>query len=221
MKRTRLRTTAMSTAAAVALPLSLGVMAPQAFAAPTPSTPTSASTPASPTASVSPSPSPTAGAAVPFGPGCSSLLRKGIGGSFARMATQPAATALAENTHLSTFVALVKKAGLADKLNTTKDISVFAPTNDAFAKLSKAQLDGIRNNEAQLRKILNYHVTEKKIAPDQLPNGVFKTLEGGTLTTSGSDQSFKVNGTTNIVCGDVRTKNATVYVIDTVLMPPS
>ncbi|MEV0035166.1 fasciclin domain-containing protein [Streptomyces sp. NPDC050804] len=235
MNRTRLRTTAMSTAAAITLPLSLGVMAPQAFAAPTPSTPTSTGTSASPSTSTSPSPSTSpstspsaspststsAGAAVPFGPGCSSLLRKGIGGSFSRMAAQPVATALAENTHLSTFVALVKKAGLVDKLNATKDITVFAPTNDAFAKLSKAQLDGIRDNEAQLRKVLNYHVTEKKVAPDQLPNGVFKTLEGGTLTTSGSGDSFKVNGTTNIVCGDVRTKNANVYVIDTVLMPPS
>ncbi|MFF3750178.1 fasciclin domain-containing protein [Streptomyces sp. NPDC002018] len=241
MNRTRLRTTAMSTAAALALPLSLGAMAPHAFAAPTPSTSASAgtsvspstsaspspstspSTSTSPSASASPSPSTSAspGAAVPFGPGCSSLLRQGVGGSFERMATQPVATALAENTHLSTFVALAKKAGLVDKLNSTEDITVFAPTNAAFAKLSKAQLDSLRTNEAQLRKALNYHVTEKRVAPDQLPDGSFKTLEGSTLTTSGSGQSFKVNRTTNIVCGDVRTENATVYVVDSVLMPPS
>ncbi|WP_254407294.1 fasciclin domain-containing protein [Streptomyces sp. GMY02] len=137
------------------------------------------------------------------------------------MATQPLVTAVAENTHLSTFVALVEKAKLAGKLNSAKDITVFAPTNDAFAKLSKSQLDQFRTNEAQLRRLLNYTVAEKKITPEQLPDGRFTTLEGSTLTTSGSGQSFKVDNTANIVCGDIATENATVYAVDTVLMPPS
>lgn len=240
MNRTRLRTTAMAAAAAVALPVSLGVLAPQALAAPTsspspsvgtpmsPTTPTSPGTSVSPSPSVSPStsesPSPSTSAspgAAPFGPECSSLLRQGVNGTFARMVTQPVITAVAENTHLSTFVALVEKAGLAGKLNSAKDITVFAPTNDAFAKLSKTRLNQLRNNKAQLRKLLNYTVTEKKVTPDQLPNGHFTTLEGSTLTTSGSGQSFKVDNTANIVCGDIAAENATVYVIDTVLTPPS
>ncbi|MGW2056647.1 fasciclin domain-containing protein [Streptomyces sp. NPDC001840] len=240
MNRTRLRTTAMAAAAAVALPVSLGVLAPQALAAPASSpslsvgTPMSPTTPTSPGASVSPSPSvspstsespsPSTSASpgvAPFGPECSSLLRQGVNGTFARMATQPVVIAVAENTHLSTFAALAEKAGLAGKLNSAKDITVFAPTNDAFAKLSKAQLDRFRNNEAQLRKLVNYTVAEKKITPEQLPDGHFTTMEGSTLTTSGSGQSFKVNNTANIVCGDIATENATVYVIDTVLIPPS
>jgi uncharacterized surface protein with fasciclin (FAS1) repeats len=142
-------------------------------------------------------------------------------GSFDGMAQDPVATAASNNPALSTLVAAVKKAGLVDTLNNAQDITVFAPTNDAFAKIPKATLDKVLNDKAQLTKILTYHVVGKQLAPKDLANGSFPTLEKATLTTSGSGASYSVNGSAKVVCGDVKTANATVYIIDSVLMPTS
>jgi uncharacterized surface protein with fasciclin (FAS1) repeats len=138
------------------------------------------------------------------------------------MSTAPVATAASNNPALSTLVAAVKKAGLVDTLNSAQNITVFAPTNDAFAKLPKATLDKVLADKAMLTKILTYHVVGQPVkAPEGLANGSYTTLEKGKLTTSGSGESYKVNGTANVVCGNVTTANATVQIIDTVLMPPS
>jgi uncharacterized surface protein with fasciclin (FAS1) repeats len=138
------------------------------------------------------------------------------------MSTAPVATAASNNPALSTLVAAVKKAGLVDTLNSAQNITVFAPTNDAFAKLPKATLDKVLADKAMLTKILTYHVVGQPAkAPEGLANGSYTTLEKGKLTTSGSGESYKVNGTANVVCGNVTTANATVQIIDTVLMPPS
>ncbi len=156
----------------------------------------------------------------PFGAACSAVPKSGAG-SFNGMANDPVATAASHNPVLSTLVTAVEKAGLVDTLNNAQDITVFAPTNDAFAKIPKAQLDAILNDKAMLTKILTYHVVGQKATPADLSNGSFTTLEKGTVTTSGSGESFKVNDTANIVCGNVHTANATVYIIDSVLTPTS
>ncbi|MER5948426.1 fasciclin domain-containing protein [Streptomyces sp. NPDC001904] len=156
----------------------------------------------------------------PFGPACASVPKDGSG-SFDGMAKDPVATAASHNPDLSTLVTAVKKAGLVDTLNNAKDITVFAPTNEAFAKIPKADLDKVLNDKAQLTKILTYHVVGEKVPQDKLADGSFKTLEGSKLTTSGSGDKYKVNDTANIVCGNVQTSNATVHIIDTVLMPKS
>ncbi|MBO0517386.1 fasciclin domain-containing protein, partial [Streptomyces beijiangensis] len=156
----------------------------------------------------------------PFGPGCASVPKDGAG-SFDGMAKDPVATAASNNPALSTLVAAVKKAGLVDTLNNAQNITVFAPTNDAFAKIPKADLDKVLNDKAQLTKILTYHVVGQKLTPKQLENGTFTTLEKSSLTTSGSGTTYKVNDTSNVVCGNVPTANATVYIVDTVLMPKS
>ncbi|MEU7033476.1 fasciclin domain-containing protein [Streptomyces sp. NPDC046237] len=178
-------------AAAVALPVSLGVLAPQAVAA--------------------------EGNGA-FGPGCSALPAEGEG-SVDGMADDPVATAASNNPELSTLVSAVKAAGLVDTLNGAKDITVFAPTNDAFAKIPKADLDKVLADKAALTKILTYHVVGEEVGKAELVDGSFKTLQGGTVTTDGSGDAYTVNGTAKIVCGDVPTSNATVHVIDTVLMP--
>ncbi|MER5884103.1 fasciclin domain-containing protein [Streptomyces sp. NPDC001941] len=154
----------------------------------------------------------------PFGPACASVPKDGAG-SFDGMAKDPVATAASNNPALSTLVTAVKKAGLVDTLNNAKDITVFAPTNDAFAKIPKADLDKVLADKATLTKILTYHVVGQKLAPKQLESGTYPTLEKGTLTTAGSDESYKVNGASSVVCGNVPTANATVYIVDTVLMP--
>ncbi|MFG2307258.1 fasciclin domain-containing protein [Streptomyces sp. NPDC048566] len=156
----------------------------------------------------------------PFGPACSSVPKDGAG-SFDGMAKDPVATAASNNPALSTLVTAVKKAGLVDTLNNAENITVFAPTNDAFAKIPKDTLDKVLADKAQLTKILTYHVVGQKLAPKDLEKGSFDTLEKSKLTTSGSGESYTVNDSAKVVCGNVKTANANVYIIDTVLMPKS
>lgn len=140
-------------------------------------------------------------------------------GSFDGMAKDPVATAASNNPELSTLVTAVKQAGLVDTLNNAENITVFAPTNAAFAKIPKADLDKVLADKAMLTDILTYHVVGEKLTPKQLENGSFETLQKSTLTTKGSGESFTVNDSAKVVCGNVPTANATVYIIDTVLMP--
>jgi uncharacterized surface protein with fasciclin (FAS1) repeats len=156
-----------------------------------------------------------------FGPGCAAVPTDPSNpGSFAAMATAPVATAASGNPLLSTLVTAVKQANLVDSLNTAKDITVFAPTDDAFAKIPKADLDKVLADQATLTKVLTYHVVPGRLAPEQLA-GTHKTLEGGEVTVAGSGADFTVNGNSAVVCGNVQTSNATVYIVDSVLMPAS
>ncbi|MFF5260832.1 fasciclin domain-containing protein [Actinomadura viridis] len=155
----------------------------------------------------------------PFGPACSAVPASGKG-SFSGMAADPVATAASNNPALSTLVGAVKKAGLVDTLNSAQNLTVFAPTDDAFGKIPKADLDKVLADKKKLTAILTYHVVGEKVAPGGLESGDFKTLQGAMLKTSGSGESFKIGEDANVVSGDVQTANATVYIIDSVLMPP-
>jgi len=168
-------------------------------------------------ATSSASPMANAGSEV-FGAGCAAVPKDGKG-SFNGMATDPVATAASNNPLLKTLVTAVGAAGLGDTLNTTPDITVFAPVDSAFAKLPPAALKGaLADPKGLLTKILTNHVVKGKIAPDKLA-GEHKTLAGGTLKIAGSGEAFKVNGANNIICGNVPTANATVYIVDGVLLP--
>ena len=181
----------------------------------------SSSPAASPSASASaPAAAGSGAAAMNFGPGCSSVPKSGAG-SFSGMATAPVATAASANPALSTLVTAVKKAGLVDTLNSASNITVFAPDNAAFAKIPAATLAKVLANKAELTKILTYHVASSRNTPDQLASGSpIKTLEGGTVTPGKMGGTYEVNAA-HVVCGNVQTANATVYIIDTVLMPAS
>ena len=163
----------------------------------------------------------TSGSAItPFGPACSSVPASGAG-SFTGMSTAPVATAASNNPVLSTLVTAVKKAGLVDTLNSASGITVFAPDNAAFSKIPKATLDSVLGDKAELTKILTYHVASGHITPAELASGKsIKTLEGSTVTPSKMGSTYEVNAS-HVVCGDVQTANATVYIIDSVLMPKS
>jgi uncharacterized surface protein with fasciclin (FAS1) repeats len=178
---------------------------------------------APPAAAAQPAPAATeapmadASAAV-FGAGCTAVPKDGKG-SFNGMATEPVATAASNNPLLKTLVTAVGAAGLGDTLNTTQDITVFAPVDAAFAKLPPAALKAaLADPKGDLTKILTNHVVKGKLTPDTLA-GDHKTLAGGTLKVTGSGESFKVNGGNNIICGNVPTANATVYIVDGVLLP--
>ncbi|GID69346.1 hypothetical protein Acy02nite_72270 [Actinoplanes cyaneus] len=159
---------------------------------------------------------------VNFGPGCAAVpADPANAGSFEAMGKVPVATAASGNPLLSTLVTAVKKAGLVDSLNSADGITVFAPTNDAFAKIPKATLDKVLADKKTLTSILTYHVVPGKLTPADLA-GTHKTLQGDDVTVTGSGEDFKVGAdNASVVCGNVQTANATVYIIDSVLMPKS
>ena len=177
----------------------------------------SSSAMASSSASAMPSSSGSA-SATDFGSGCASVPKSGAG-SFSGMSTAPVATAASANPALSTLVAAVKKADLVDTLNSASNITVFAPANSAFAKIPSSTLNSVLANKAELTKILTYHVASGRYTPAELASGKpIKTLEGATVKPSMSGGAYSVNGAP-VVCGNVQTANATVYIISSVLMP--
>lgn len=159
------------------------------------------------------------------GPGCKAYAEQvpSGSGSVEGMAQDPVATAASHNPMLTTLTAAVSgklnpQVNLVDTLNGGQ-FTVFAPTDDAFAKLPPATVDSLKTDSATLTKILTYHVVPGQIAPDAIA-GEHKTVEGGTVKVTRSGDMIKV-GDASVVCGGVKTANATVYMIDTVLMPPA
>ena len=217
-------------AAAIAFPLSLAACGTDsAVSAGTgggSSTPSASSSSSSPTTSESPSPSMESSSSSdsmsqPFGAGCAAVPKTGKG-SFDGMSQDPVATAASNNPALSTLVTAVKAAGLVDTLNTAEDITVFAPANDAFKKVDPATLKkALGQPKGLLTDVLTAHVVPGRLSPDQLA-GEHQTLnKGQQVTVTGSGESFKVNGQASVICGNVQTANATVYIIDSVLLPKS
>ena len=190
-------------------------------AAPTTTAPTTKAAPAT-TAAAATTAAPAAMMAAdkPFGAACSTVPTSGAG-SFDGMAKDPAATAASNNPVLSTLVTAVKAAGLVDTLNSAGPFTIFAPYNDAFAKIDKGTLDKLlADPKGDLTKILTYHVVagQKLDAESLAKAGTEKTVNGGTVTITKSGDTFKVNGAT-VLCGNVQTANATVFIIDSVLTP--
>jgi uncharacterized surface protein with fasciclin (FAS1) repeats len=204
-------------ALAAALPIGLAACGststPSAGAAGAPSTTSSAPTTASSSSTT------TDAMSQPFGAACTAVPKDGKG-SFNGMATDPVATAASNNPVLSTLVTAVKAAGLVDTLNSAPAITVFAPTNDAFAALDKATLDkAMADPKGLLTTVLTNHVVEGRLTPEMLA-GDHKTLAGTTITVEGSGEDFTI-GKAKVVCGNVQTANATVYIVDGVLLPTS
>ncbi|GAB3573255.1 cell surface glycolipoprotein Mpt83 [Leifsonia lichenia] len=146
-------------------------------------------------------------------------------GSVTGMAQDPVAVAASNNPLLTTLVASVSgklnpDVNLVDTLNGS-EFTVFAPVDDAFKKIDAATIDTLKTPAGAdtLKKILTYHVVPGQIAPDAI-DGTHKTVEGGDVTVTGSGDNIMVNGA-KVICGGVHTANATVYLIDTVLMPPA
>jgi uncharacterized surface protein with fasciclin (FAS1) repeats len=160
-------------------------------------------------------------AAEPFGTACSSVPASGSG-SFEAMMTAPVGEAAAANPLLTSLAMDLELAGLVDTLNAAPALTVFAPSNDAFAAAGEMDPDAMDEMMAdptgEFADILSYHVVEGQLEPDRLA-GEHETLQGDTLTVEGSGEAFTVNGSAMVVCGAIHTDNATVYVIDQVLHP--
>lgn len=159
------------------------------------------------------------------GPGCAdyaAAVPDGAG-SVSGMAQDPVAVAASNNPLLKTLVSAVSgqlnpNVNLVDTLN-GGEFTVFAPVDDAFAKIDPATIETLKTNSELLTTILTYHVVPGRLSPSQVV-GDQTTVEGGVVKVSGSGDELKVNETTNVICGGVSTANATVYLIDSVLMPP-
>ncbi|MEW1983879.1 MULTISPECIES: fasciclin domain-containing protein [Pseudarthrobacter] len=196
----------------------------------TASTPSSSAPAAAPTASStapSASASTSAGTMDPaanlVGPGCAAYAEQVPtgAGSVEGMALDPVAVAASNNPILTTLTAAVSgklnpKVDLVDTLN-GGEFTVFAPVDDAFAKIDAATIETLKTDDALLSKILTYHVVPGQITPDKIA-GTHATVQGGSVTVAGSGDNLKVDDA-NVICGGVQTKNATVYLIDSVLMP--
>ncbi|WP_248579337.1 fasciclin domain-containing protein [Nocardioides sp. InS609-2] len=221
MKRTTLRTGGSLATLALTLSLGLSACGGDDTAADS-GTDAESSAPAEPTPE-EPSSEPAAegAAAQVFGEGCAAVPPDGDG-SFDGMATEPVANAASANPLLKTLVAAVTKAGLVDTLNSAEDITVFAPTDDAFAKLPKKDLKAVLADKALLTQILTHHVVGGALTPETLA-GDHDTLNKDTVTVEGSGDAFTVDAgggnMANVICGNVPTANATVYIVDSVLMP--
>ncbi len=202
-------------AAALAVALSLGLAACGGGEDGSSSLSSSGSSSGSSTSGSSTGPA-AASAAGTFGPGCSAVPTKGDG-SFTAMAAVPVASAASTNPLLRMMAGAVGKAGLADTLNSAKALTVLAPTDDAFDEVPSAALDAILGDQQALTTMLRSHIIKGRLGPDQLV-GTHRTLAGNLVTVDNSGRDFTVTGDgAKVLCGNIATANATVYVIDTVL----
>ncbi len=163
--------------------------------------------------------------AEPMGEACSAIPADGEGSS-AGMADDPTATAASNNPLLLKLVEAVTAAELGDALNDPNaEYTVFAPTNDAFAKMDSATMSEMMSPEGKeaLTDVLTYHVyAEGKLSIDELAEmGELTMLNEGTVEVAADGETLTVNGESMVICGNVTTANATVHIIDTVLMPPA
>ncbi|MEN2280541.1 fasciclin domain-containing protein [Algoriphagus sp. SE2] len=123
---------------------------------------------------------------------------------------------------LTTLVAAVKAGDLVDVLKGEGPFTVFAPTNEAFAKLPAGTVETLLKpeNKAQLVKILTYHVVPGKVMSTDLKNGqMAKTVEGSSIKVTLKDGKAMINNAT-VTAADIEADNGVVHVIDTVIMPP-
>lgn len=123
---------------------------------------------------------------------------------------------------LTTLVAAVKAGDLVETLKGDGPFTVFAPTNDAFAKLPAGTVENLLKpeNKAQLVKILTYHVVPGKVMSSDLKNGqMAKTVQGSSIKVTLMDGKAMINNAT-VTAADIVADNGVVHVIDTVIMPP-
>jgi uncharacterized surface protein with fasciclin (FAS1) repeats len=152
-------------------------------------------------------------------------------GSFTGMATAPVASAASANPVLSTLVTAVKKAGLVDTLNSQQAITVFAPTNDAFAAIPAKTLKGVLADKQELTKILTYHVVAGRVSASDLKKEIktgngeasLKTVSGGTLTATIQGNHIVLKDEkgdmSTVTISNVNQSNGVIHVVDTVLLP--
>lgn len=161
----------------------------------------------------------------PVGAGCAAYAEANPSGpgSVAGLAMDPVATAAGNSPVLTTLASALSgklnpDVNLVETLN-NGEFTVFAPTDDAFGKLDAATIESLKTDSDLLSGILTYHVVSGQADPSKVV-GEHTTVQGATLEVTGSGDELMVNDAA-VVCGGIKTANATLYLIDTVLMPPA
>ena len=161
----------------------------------------------------------------PVGAGCAAYAAANPSGpgSVAGLAMDPVATAAGNSPVLTTLTSALSgklnpDVNLVETLN-NGEFTVFAPTDDAFGKLDAATIESLKTDSDLLSGILTYHVVSGQADPSKVV-GEHTTVQGATLEVTGSGDELMVNDAA-VVCGGIKTANATLYLIDTVLMPPA
>ncbi|MCB0923153.1 MAG: fasciclin domain-containing protein [Mycobacterium sp.] len=185
---------------------------------------TETSTSAAETTSAMTSAAPAAAAGL-VGAGCAAYAEQVPTGpgSVEGLAKDPVAVAASNSPVLTTLAGALSgklnpDVNLVETLN-NGEFTVFAPTDEAFGKVDPATIDKLKTDSELLTSVLTYHVVSGQADPAAVV-GEHKTVQGAPLTVTGSGDSLKVNDA-GVVCGGIKTANATLYLIDTVLMPPA
>jgi len=133
---------------------------------------------------------------------------------------QTIAQIVATNPNFSTLLAAVQAADLVETLSGPGPFTVFAPTNEAFAKIPKADLDKLLADKAALTKVLTYHVVAGRVPSSQVVTlKQVKTVEGQNVTIEVKGGRVILNGNSTVTAVDVQASNGIIHVIDTVLLP--
>lgn len=152
------------------------------------------------------------------GASCGFIPKRGTG-SFGSLAGQGAATAVSSNPQLSVFSSAIRAAALRQELNRMRPSTFFIPINSAFAALSRSQIHFLQNR-ANLVKVVQRQVVPHPLTPAQIARGgTVVTLSGSKLALAKQRHSYLVDRAT-VLCGNIKTANGTLYVIDKVLLPP-
>ena len=166
-----------------------------------------------------------AAASGPVGAGCADYAAQVPTGpgSVEGLAKDPVATAAGNSPVLTTLASALSgklnpNVNLVETLN-GGEFTVFAPTDDAFAKIDPATIETLKTDSDLLTSILTYHVVAGQ-ADTAAVVGEHTTVQGAALNVTGSGDALKVNDA-GVICGGIKTANATLYLIDTVLMPPA
>jgi uncharacterized surface protein with fasciclin (FAS1) repeats len=117
-----------------------------------------------------------------------------------------------------TLVAALEKADLVDTLKGAGPYTVFAPTDEAFAKLPKGALEGLLTDKAKLTAVLTYHVVPGKVMAADVKPGRVKTVQGESLTVATKDDAVMVNDA-RVIKTDIAASNGVIHIIDSVVLP--
>ena len=153
-----------------------------------------------------------------FGPACGQLPGTGPG-SLSGMAAAPVVTAASHNPMLTFLAHAVTAAGLAHRLNSARAITVFAPDNSAFAGLGSGNVRTLLASRADLIRVLKDHVVDGRVTPAELAAGrPLTSLAGLPVRPAVTGADYKIDNA-DVICGNVQTANATVYILNKVLIP--
>lgn len=152
------------------------------------------------------------------GSGCDQISLTGPG-TVGDMASAPVVTAIAHSPLLSQFARAIKAVGLARSLDSAKAITVFAPEDSAFVALGRGNLATLLADKSDLAKMLKDHVASGRQTPADLASGRhLRTLLGTIIVPAKSRARYRVNNA-GVVCGNIQTANATIYIVNKVLVP--